>query len=67
MTMIYGIGIMMALLGGGAIGLFLAVAHYHRVAEQHRKYEQEISRDRELYAAAQAVLQRYKSTSSKNG
>jgi hypothetical protein len=59
MTMIYALGIMMALLCGGAIGLFLTAAHYHGVAARHQKYEQEIARDRELYAAAQAVLQHY--------
>jgi len=62
MTVIYGLGIMMALMAGGAIGLSLAVAHYHRVAARYQRYEQEIARDRDLYAAAQAVLQHYKST-----
>ena len=66
MTVVYGIGIMMALLAGGAIGLFLTVAHYHLVAARHQKYEQEIARDRELYAAAQAGPQHYKSTGSSN-
>lgn len=67
MTVLYGIGIMMALLTGGAISLFLTVAHYRLVAARHHKYEQEIARDRELYAAAQAILQHYKSTSSRDG
>ena len=65
MTVIYGIGIMMALLAGGAIGLLLTAAHYHRVAARYQRYEQEIARDRQLYAAAQAVLQHYKSTGSR--
>jgi hypothetical protein len=65
-TVIYGIGIMMALLAGGATGLLLTVAHYHRAAARYRRYEQEIARDRELYAAAQAVLQHHKSTGSGN-
>ena len=65
MTVIYGIGIMMALLAGGAIGLLLTVAHNHRAAARYRGYEQEIARDRELYAAAHAVPQHHKSTSSK--
>lgn len=67
MTVVYGIVIMMALLAGGGIGLLLTVAHYHLVAARHQRYEQEISRDLELYAAAQAVLQHYKPTGSGNG
>jgi hypothetical protein len=59
-TVIYGIGIMMALLAGGGIGLLLTVAHYHRVAARYRRYEQELARDRELYAAAQAGRQHHK-------
>ena len=65
MTVVYGIVIMMALLAGGAIGLLLTVARSHLVAARHQKYEQEVARDRELYAAAQAVLQHYKSTGFK--
>lgn len=67
MTVVYGIVIMMALLAGGGIGLLLAVAHFHQVAARHQRYEQEIARDRELYAAAQVGLQHYKSTGSRNG
>jgi hypothetical protein len=63
-TVIYGIGIMMALLAGGGIGLLLTVAHYHRVATRYQRYEQEIARDRELYTAAHAVLQHHKSMGS---
>ena len=66
MTVVYVMGIMMALLAGGAISLVLAVAHHHLVAARHQKYEQEVARDRELYAAAQAVLQHYRSTGSSN-
>lgn len=67
MTVVYGIVITMALLAGGAIGLLLTVAHYHLLAARHQRYEQEIARDRQLCAAAQAVLQHYKSTGSRNG
>jgi hypothetical protein len=68
MTVVYGIGIMVALLAGGSIGLLLTVVRYRLVAARHQKYEQEVARDRELYAAAQAVLQRYKLTGSgRNG
>lgn len=64
MTVVYGIVIAMALLTGGGIGLLLAVAHYHLVAARHQRYEQEMARERELYAAAQVVLHHYKSTGS---
>ena len=64
MTVIYGTGIMMALLAGGVIGLLLTVAHYQRAAARYHRYEQEIARDRELYTAAQAVLRPRKPPSS---
>jgi type II secretory pathway component PulJ len=67
MTVVYGIVITMALLAGGAIGLLLTVAHYHLLAARHQRYEQEIARDRQLRTAAQAALQHYKSTGSRNG
>lgn len=67
MTVVYGIVIMLALLAGGGIGLLLTVAHYHLVAARHQRYEQEIARDRGLYAAAEAVHQHHKSTGSRNG
>jgi hypothetical protein len=60
MSVLYGIVLVMMLLAGGSIGLLLAVTHRHLVAVRHQKYEQEAARDQELYAAAQAVLQRYK-------
>lgn len=53
MTVVYGIVIMMALLAGGGIGLLLTVAHYQLVAARHRRYEQEIARDREPYSHTQ--------------
>jgi hypothetical protein len=67
MTVVYGIVITMALLAGGGIGLLLTVAHYHLLAARHRRYEQEMARERQRSAAAQAVLQHYKSTGSGNG
>ena len=60
--MIDGIGIAMALLTGAATGLLLAVAHYRRAAARRRRqrYEQEAAQDRELYAAVQAAMRRYR-------
>jgi hypothetical protein len=58
--MLYGIGIAMALLTGGIIGLILTVTHHQRLTAQRERYEQEVARDRELRAAAaQAAHQRY--------
>ena len=57
--MIDGIGIAMALLIGATIGLLLTMAHYHRVAARRQRYEQEVAKDEELYAAARAALHRY--------
>jgi hypothetical protein len=66
MTVLYGIGIMLALLAGGTIGLLVTQAHYHLVAARHRQYEHEAAQDRELCLAAQARLQHYLSASSSN-
>lgn len=64
--MIDGIGIAMALLTGGAIGLLLTVAHYQRAAARRQRYEQEAAQDRELYAAARAAIRRYRPTRPRN-
>jgi hypothetical protein len=65
--MIYGIAITMALVIGGAIGLLLAVARYHSMAMERRRYEQEVARDGYLRAAAtQAALRRYSPTWPRN-
>ncbi len=66
MTMIYGIGIAMALLAGGAIGLLLTVAHYQRSAAREQRYEQEIAEVAELYAVARASLKRYGASGPRN-
>lgn len=65
-TMVDGIGMAMALLTGGVIGLLLTAAHYHRAAARQRRYEREIAQDAELRAVAQATLQRYQPTGSGN-
>jgi len=54
-----GIDIVIAMLTGAAIGLLLAVTRYQGVATRQERYEQEIARDAELYARAQAILQRH--------
>ncbi|HEY1699634.1 MAG TPA: hypothetical protein VGG75_07975 [Trebonia sp.] len=66
MTVVYGIGIMLALLAGGTIGLLVTEARYHLVVARHRQYEQEVAEDRELRVAAQVRLQRYLSAGSGN-
>jgi hypothetical protein len=64
---IYGIGIAMALLTGGIIGLILTLAQYQRLAARRQRYEQEVARDRELHAAAtQTALRRYGPTWPRN-
>jgi hypothetical protein len=52
MAMIDGIGIVMALLTGAAIGLLLTAAHYQRAAARRQRYEREAAQDRKLRAAA---------------
>ena len=50
MTIIYGIGLAMALLIGGAIGLLVMAAYYEQIALQQREYEREVAERRHLYA-----------------
>jgi hypothetical protein len=50
-TIIYSVGLAMALLTGGAIGLVLTLAHYERISSRQREYEREIAEGRDLYAA----------------
>ncbi|HEY4864847.1 MAG TPA: hypothetical protein VIK45_04980 [Candidatus Dormibacteraeota bacterium] len=50
MAIIYGAGLAMALLSGGAIGLFLTAAHYERIASQRQEYEREMTESRDFYA-----------------
>jgi hypothetical protein len=50
-TIIYSIGLAIALLTGGAIGLFLMLAHYERISSQQREYERELAEGRDFYAA----------------
>jgi hypothetical protein len=58
MVILYGVGLALALLIGGAIGLFLTVARYELVASRHRGYEweaREIAASRE-FSVAPAML-----------
>jgi hypothetical protein len=66
MTVVYSIGIAMALLIGGVIGLLLTAAHYQRAAWQRQRYERDVTEDADLYAAAQAAVRRYKTTGPRN-
>jgi len=54
-TMSDGLYIAAALLIGGAVGLLVAIVRYGRAAARYRKYEQELARDVQLSAAAQAA------------
>jgi hypothetical protein len=59
MAIIYSIGLAMALLTGGAIGAFLAAAHYERIASRHEEYEKEIAESPD-FCAALAMLRHVK-------
>jgi len=65
-TMIYCVGIAMALVVGGAIGLVLTTAYHQWSTMQRQRYEQEIAEDTVLYAAARASGERYSPTWSRN-
>jgi hypothetical protein len=58
-AIIYGVGLAMAMLTGGAIGAFLTAAHYERIASRQEEYEKEIADSRDFYAVL-AVLRRTK-------
>ena len=51
MVILYDIGLVLALLIGGAIGLLVKAAHYEQVALRRWEYEREIAEGREFYAA----------------
>jgi hypothetical protein len=51
MVIIYDIGMVLALLTGGAIGLLVTAAHYEQIALRHWAYEKEVAARRELYVA----------------
>lgn len=57
-TLLYGLALVLAFLVGGATSVLLTAMYYHWLASQQRRFEQEIARDAELYAASRAKLQR---------
>jgi hypothetical protein len=57
------IGVLIAVTGGGAIGVFLTSAYHERVRNQQRAYEKEMAQHRDLYAAL-AMRQRLNPGSS---
>jgi hypothetical protein len=55
----YDVGLALALLTGGAIGLLVTAAHYEQIALRRWEYEKEIAEGREIYAAL-AMFRRIK-------
>ena len=49
MIILYDVGLLLALLLGGAIGLLVTAGHYEQVALRQWEYEKEIAENRELY------------------
>lgn len=58
-TALYGIGLVLALLAGGGIGLLLAMARYQRAAARRQRYEREVAGEAERRAARREALRRY--------
>lgn len=59
------IGVLVAVTGGGAIGVFLTSAYHERIRNQQRAYEKEMAEHRDLYAAL-AMRQRLKPGNSED-
>jgi len=57
------VGLVLALLVGGLIGLTLTQARYDHIAMRQRQYEAEAARDQELYAAL-ALYRRFQQHNS---
>ena len=51
MIIVYDVGLVLALLIGGAIGLLVTAAHYEQLALRQWAYEKEMAERREFYAA----------------
>lgn len=49
--MLYYVGLLLALLTGGAIGLLVTAAHYEQIALRQWAYEKGMAEGREFYAA----------------
>jgi hypothetical protein len=52
---VYDVGLVLALLIGGAIGLLVTAAHYEQIALRRWTYEKEMAERREFYAALGAL------------
>jgi hypothetical protein len=50
-SIVYYVGLLLALLTGGVIGLLVTAAHYEQIALRQRAYEEEMAERREFYAA----------------
>ena len=48
---LYDVGLVLALLIGGVMGLLLTTAHYEQIAIRRREYEAQIAEGREILAA----------------
>jgi hypothetical protein len=59
MAIMYSIGLLTALLTGGAIGWLVTLAHFERLGANHREYEREMEEAEEFYAA-RGLLQQMK-------
>jgi len=59
MIILYDVGLLLALLIGGAIGLLVTAAHYEQIALRRWAYEKEVAENREFYAAL-GMLRRIK-------
>ncbi len=51
MVILYDVGLLLALLIGGAIGLLVTAAHYEQIALRQWAHEKEMAERREFYAA----------------
>jgi hypothetical protein len=59
MVILYDIGLVLALLTGGAIGVLVTAAHYEQLALKRWAYEKEVAEGREFHAAL-AMFRRIK-------
>jgi hypothetical protein len=51
MVIVYYVGLLLALLIGGAIGLLVTAGHYEQIALRRWAYEKEMAEGREFYVA----------------
>jgi hypothetical protein len=60
MVIFYGVGLVLALITGGAIGVLVTAAHHEQLAFRRWAYEKEVAEGREFHAAL-AMFRRIKS------